>query len=442
MKIIERDDGVKEIFLEAEHEFEHMIGKFVEEDGTDMIIDFSCDVYKPNKKLGVDDRDESLVLIKYRKNAFPEDMLKAAYEGLEKGATTSQNRGIAAGPRSGKLNNRDWYTMEQQEILEAFQNGTVALVDDDPIDEIRAKWAGKDVEASARGIVWLHSKVEEEKFNFNEWVDRVRLLPPPERRTEANRVMNEFLSDTTYANQVNSGIAGYFDRYPRIPYCRETSYSANNPELFEKAIPFIDAISNWFKVLMPNRYAYQLSQTKKIDDKFLVGDSVYTTITINKNFRTACHYDAGDLAEGFGNIVALSNGIDYDGAYLVFPKYRVAVDLRPGDMLCFDPHELHGNTEISSKTGLHERITVVLYFREKMLNCESKIIEDLRFKFIETRRKNTEHPEWRPLWNGVSPSCFMSEEWIEFLLAHGMNEYVQKTFGSRIEERVSLDDFF
>ena len=31
-------------------------------------------------------------------------------------------------------------------------------------------------------------------------------------------------SNTTYANPVNSGIIGYYDRYPIIPYCRLTAF--------------------------------------------------------------------------------------------------------------------------------------------------------------------------------------------------------------------------
>lgn len=264
---------------------------------------------------------------------------------------------------------------------------------------------------------------------WDDWLNDVRKMDVQQRKEAAARMHSEFISDTTYANQVNSGIGGFFDRYPRIPYCRATSYTTANKERFEMAYPFINAINEQFKKMMPVRYNKQLAATKKIDPQFLIGDSVYTTVTINKNFRTACHYDAGDLQEGFGNIVALNNGHEYAGANLVFPKYRVAVDLRAGDMLLFDPHELHGNTELVKTDPLAERITIVLYFREKMLNCESKLIEDLRYKFIESRRTNTEHPLWRERWNGVSEGCFFSEEWIEFLLAHGMNDYVAENFG-------------
>ena len=109
MRIETREDGIKEIFLEEEHEVEHLLGKFITKDDYDLIIDFSCDVYKPNKKIGVDPRDESLVLMKFRKGVFSEDLLKTAYDGLEKGAGATQNRGLAAGPELALLG--PWYAL-------------------------------------------------------------------------------------------------------------------------------------------------------------------------------------------------------------------------------------------------------------------------------------------------------------------------------------------
>ena len=42
-----------------------------------------------------------------------------------------------------------------------------------------------------------------------------------------------------------------------------------------------------------------MSDVAKIDPKFLVPGTVFTTLTINKNFRTAAHFDAGDGSSTF-----------------------------------------------------------------------------------------------------------------------------------------------
>ena len=68
-------------------------------------------------------------------------------------------------------------------------------------------------------------------------------------------------------------------------------------------------------------------------------------MTINHNWRTALHKDAGDLKEGFGNLVVLEEG-KYKGGETGFPQYGVCVDVRQGDFLAMDVHEWHCNTKL------------------------------------------------------------------------------------------------
>jgi len=75
---------------------------------------------------------------------------------------------------------------------------------------------------------------------------------------------------------------------------------------------------------------------------------------------------------------------------------------------------MHGNTEIICHDDIAERISLVVYFREKMLELGSKEYEDTRFDFVETRRLNKDHPEWRPLWNGVTQGMWTSDEWYNY----------------------------
>jgi hypothetical protein len=74
----------------------------------------------------------------------------------------------------------------------------------------------------------------------------------------------------------------------------------------------------------------------------------------------------------------------YDGAQLVFPKYGVAADLRHGDVVFFDPHEVHGNIPFRDGVGAEGvdwvRISMVFYFRTKMLECLSPEAELERAK--------------------------------------------------------------
>jgi hypothetical protein len=173
-----------------------------------------------------------------------------------------------------------------------------------------------------------------------------------------------------------------------------------------------------------------------IDPKFLVSDTVFTTITVNKNFRTAAHRDAGDYTEGFSNLSVLTDGSkEYAGAYLVVPEYRAAINIRPGDLLLINNHEcIHGNTPLIGDADM-ERISIVCYFREDMLEPGSWEYEALRRQFVTERSKNKEHKNWRPLWNGVSAGMWESEEWAAYLEKHNIKDEAGTT-------KSTLEDFF
>ena len=196
------------------------------------------------------------------------------------------------------------------------------------------------------------------------------------------------LSNTSYALTVNSGLIGFSDRYPRIPYCRSTMYNQRNFQGFKKCLPYIKCVDNFFKEYAPKRYNIQKKMVENTSQDFVIKDTAFSTVTVNKNFRTAGHYDNGDLKEGFGNLGVISTG-KYEGGITVIPKYGIGLDLKDGDLAIFDVHELHGNTELIRK-GYYERISVVCYYREKMIYCGDAEYE---LKRAKTNTKKTALPE-------------------------------------------------
>ena len=177
------------------------------------------------------------------------------------------------------------------------------------------------------------------------------------------------VANTNERNTVNSGIVGYFDRGPRFPFCRQTAWFSENFNKFSKAYPFIKTINELFREACQEKYEAQKKHTDKTLSDWILGDTVFSTITVNKNFRTSLHKDAGDCIDGLGNLAVLSAG-NYEGAYTVIPRYRVAFDVRSGDVCFFNVHEYHGNTAIKANLA-YERISIVCYFREKMVHCLS-----------------------------------------------------------------------
>ena len=78
-----------------------------------------------------------------------------------------------------------------------------------------------------------------------------------DRKEEARGIEETYISDTTYANVVLSGIAGWFDRYPRIPYGRATAYTQNSYDKFKLSFPFLQTLDRGFAALLPTRHAAQ-----------------------------------------------------------------------------------------------------------------------------------------------------------------------------------------
>jgi hypothetical protein len=432
-----------------------LVGTWLDERHYHTLVQSDMDLYLPPKcatEIGSEDCDkacgnctkalnEQNIVFKFRKNYFSPEMVKSAYEGLRDAAVETQNRGIAAGPRGEKLLGRDWVTAYQWEVLEAFQKGKANLTGDDPIESIKAKFAeNKDI-MSNRSQVWLRDSVADNGFQFDDWVEKARRMEPAAASDEAKWVESELISKTTYANPVNSGIAGWYDRYPRIPYGRATSYTEKQPEKFAKSYPYLKHLAKAFKEMLPWRYGNQKAAADKIDQRFLVPDTPFSTITVNRNFRTAAHYDPANMDNGFANICVFSNSDSYKGAYLVFPEIGYAVDVRPGDLLFVNNQAgLHGNTELILEDPTAERISIIAFFHEGMLTLGTKEYEDARKAFVDQCKNDVNHKYYRPRFNGVYPGMWESKEWYDYCEQAVGREQLLKNHPDAAAG--SLDEFF
>lgn len=164
-----------------------------------------------------------------------------------------------------------------------------------------------------------------------------------------------------------SGIIGYFDRSGHYDFCRTTSFNIYQKEKFEKSMPLINTVNKGFKEIVPDRYKKQKSMVMATDPNYRIGDTAFSTITVNKDYRTAFHTDQGDYPEGFGNLVAYCK--DIEPVYLVLPKFKIAVNLQTNDLLLVDVHQIHGNTEIIKKSENSVRLSFVMYYRNNMYKC-------------------------------------------------------------------------
>jgi hypothetical protein len=175
-------------------------------------------------------------------------------------------------------------------------------------------------------------------------------------------------SNTQMKNKAASGIIGYFDRTPRTPYCRQTAFNEKQFKKFKEAYPIIKYVDTVYSDLMPEHYKLQRDEADKTSQEFVIKNTAFTTVTVNKNWQTAVHKDNGDFENGFGNLVALRKG-KYVGGYFVVPKWGIAFDVQNCDLLLVDVHQWHGNTPIQKIDADAVRVSLVMYYRKNMISC-------------------------------------------------------------------------
>ena len=310
-----KSNKVKVIFakrLQSDDYMKDKEGEYFPEKYYDHIVDYDCDCYY------YDENNNKQVLFKFRKNVFPQKLCELGIECLKEAAKkTHDNRGASAGKID--LKKMPSYANEASQLIGRNKFRVLAY---------RSRYTGKIVKNSLGNIS-------------------------------------------------QSNIIGYYDKRDRnlgkgAPPCRTTAFTSQQVEKWNKVLPLIKAIDKQFKILIPKNHRIQYNQAHKTN--FVIKDTAFSTVTINHNWRTALHKDAGDLKEGFGNLVVLEEG-KYKGGCTGFPQFKVAIDVRNGDFLAMDVHEWHCNTEIKPISKDYTRLSLVAYLREKMINCKGKKLE-------------------------------------------------------------------
>lgn len=308
---------------------ERFAGCLLMDGDIETVVNDTCTVLKP----------DGTPLLIFLKGGIPADICKMAYPAFLRASQelTVSNRGLASGRVRFTQDVSHLFRGSGEEINETtrlrpikmdgtFSNTSYAIFSD-----------------RIQRVLEQHNIDVELQLSSGEWVKR--------------------------ANTPLNGVVGYMDKNSRYPYCRMTAFSLNNPKYHRNIIPYAQTVNDAFRDHLPDRFAAQQAAVNATDEHFYISGTVFTTITVNMNFATAVHKDAGDLKAGFGVMSALRKG-QYTGGYTSFPRYRTGVNMETGDILLADVHEWHGNTPITPK-GPFERIATVFYFREKMQECDT-----------------------------------------------------------------------
>jgi len=341
------------------------------------VIRSNIDVY-----YRTDDGSEKL-LLKFRKNKLSESAVKKGWDSYRDLAKASRGRGASAGPID--TNGTYW---KKRNIVQTKKWSTGYL--NPKGNELKKELDLLELKELQEKVTICEIKCSEDDMNIKDTL--IYLLIQADGGVSKMKVNN----------QVASNPIGFYEEsknFSKLP-CRLTHFTRTNFEKYNEGLGFIKEIDNQFKKLVPESYKKQLERANTKSHLKIPG-TCFSTITINRNFRTAQHRDAGDFSGGFGNLSVIRRG-QYHGGYTAFPQFGIAVDVDTGDFLAMDVHQWHCNTEIYETeedkkfnetidldyhdnpevgtVGIYEkytRLTFVCYLREKIAKCPDNV--DPRF---------------------------------------------------------------
>jgi hypothetical protein len=340
---------------------------FTEDDLAYPVIQRNIDVYY------LDEHGQEKLLLKYRKNHISDKLCELGWASYKDLAKPSRGRGASAGP----IDTEGQY----------FSKRSVVHT---------KKWSTGYLKPEGKLL-----KEELELLTLEEVVHRASPLDididdADTKEEVIYKIVKSkgLVSSMKINNQVASNPIGFYEEsknFAKLP-CRLTHFTRVNYDKYQEGLPFIQRIDACFKKLIPEAHHSQLTKAQEKPHLQIPG-TCFSTITINRNFRTALHRDAGDFKGGFGNLTVIDRG-KYHGGYTCFPQFGIGVDVRKGDFLAMDVHEWHTNTPIIETAedkefnatlepvfndnpavgtvGIYEqytRLTFVCYLREKISKC-------------------------------------------------------------------------
>ena len=364
---------VKKLVIEpimTNEEISKLEGKWIEETHIKHpIIKTDTDVYR------IDENGDEILLLKFRKRVISDKLIDVGWNSYKDLAKASRGRGASAGP----INPESQYWSKRNLVK-------------------TSKWSTSYLTPKGNKLKEELDKLTDEEIK-EKYSSDIK-----DNNSDRDSIINEIIkknngiSKMKVNNQVASNPIGYYEanrNFANLP-CRLTHFTRVNYEKYNNGLKFIQRIDTLFKKLIPEAYQKQRERADK-KEHLKITNTAFSTVTINRNFRTALHRDAGDFKEGFGNLTVIERG-KYHGGYTVFPQYGLGINIRNNDFCAMDVHQWHANTPIYETEedkkynetlekdyndnpevgteGLYKnytRLSFVCYLREKILNCPDTI---------------------------------------------------------------------
>jgi len=131
-----------------------------------------------------------------------------------------------------------------------------------------------------------------------------------------------------------------------------TELTEKRPELLDQLRSLIERSDQLFEEFLPSFRAVQRAEVKKAP-LLRLWRTAFSSAYFAKALQCAYHRDRENLRGAMSVLLPLGT---FTGGQLVIPRWRIGIAFEPGDLLLFDPGQLHGNLPIAGK-----RVSLVLY---------------------------------------------------------------------------------
>ena len=348
----------------------HLEGIRLTKEHYDTLVNSDCNFY---------DEETGALIFKFRTNRIQHENIriaKACFGTIDTKMKMSKTRGAAAGKIvKKKLLKKRLNLRKEIEEVQQVSNGfgyikykidVSKLIDYSIRDRFPGETIGEEKifqkNGKAMKYSWTSSSSSSDS-NTGKWV-------------ELEEVTSQITNKKKTSNPVRSYKAGwYYDMY--LKSNRKWGFSKEYPRTWERAAPFFEDINHQFEKILPEVHKVHTERLLCHSDTVVANDVALSSCSINVNYSSFCHMDRGDLKDGFSTLTVIQIG-EYEGGLFVIPEYRIAIDVREGDILFCQSHKLwHGNTKIKSIQG-GKRISFVTYLKEALIRGTIEMLKTQR----------------------------------------------------------------
>jgi hypothetical protein len=153
--------------------------------------------------------------------------------------------------------------------------------------------------------------------------------------------------------------------------CRAAKLATEAPREHAIVAGLADVVEGWYRRLNPQLYAEHEEIVSKVLPDWRLGGGVFTSGIINRNNKLPYHFDAGNFADCWSNMLVFKHGCV--GGDLVCPELDLAFRVADHSLLMFDGQSiLHGVSPFRLVRGDGYRFSIVFYSLQQMWRCETK----------------------------------------------------------------------